>query len=289
MSARFSLRPSSPASGWIGFKLRRSCRGFTLVEMIVVIAITGIVAAMVAVFVRAPVLGYVDSARRAELTDEAGTAFRRISRDLRLAVPNSVRVTGGNLAVEFLLARSGGRYRAGCSDAATGDPLAFGDPAAYPCETALSANSFDVLGPGVQVEATDSIVVYNLGIAGADAYAGDTLRPVNGTSGPNVSSIAFSGTQFPLPSPSNRFQVVEGPVSYVCEAGTLRRYWNYAVGAARTTGSSALLASNVTGCQFTYDPLVVANRAGLVTLRLTLAREGESVNLYEAVHVSNVP
>lgn len=262
--------------------------GFTLVEMIVVIAITGIVAAMVAVFVRAPVLGYVDSARRAELTDEAGTAFRRISRDLRLAVPNSVRVTGGNLAVEFLLARSGGRYRAGCTDTATGDPLAFGDPAAYPCETALSANTFDVLGPGVQVDATDSIVVYNLGIAGADAYAGDTLRPVNGTSG-TVSSITFTGAQFPLPSPSHRFQVVEGPVSYVCEAGTLRRYWNYAVGAAHTTGSSALLASNVTNCQFAYDPLVVANRAGLVTLRLTLTRQGESANLYEAVHVSNVP
>lgn len=264
--------------------------GFTLVEMIVVIALTGIVAAMVAVFIRAPVLGYVDSARRAELTDEASTAFRRISRDLRLAVPNSVRVTGGNLAVEFLLVRAGGRYRAGCSDTATGDPLAFGDPAAYPCETALSANTFDVLGPGVQVAATDAIVVYNLGIAGADAYAGDTLRPVNGTTG-TVTNIAFTGAQFPLPSPSHRFQVVEGPVSYVCDLGarTLTRFWGYAIGALPATGSSALLASNVTQCQFAYDPLVVANRAGLVTLRLTLARQGETVNLYEAVHVSNVP
>ena len=40
-------------------------RGFTLVEAVIVIVITGIIAAMVAVFVRTPIQGYVDSARRA--------------------------------------------------------------------------------------------------------------------------------------------------------------------------------------------------------------------------------
>lgn len=273
-------------------RLRR--HGFTLVEAIAVIAITSVIAAAVAVFVRAPVLGYVDTARRAELADEANTAVRRISRDLRLALPNSVRVTGGGLALEFLLVRSGGRYRTGCIDAANGDPLTFGDPSGYPCETVATANSFDVLGPAVPVAASDSIVVYNLGIPGADAYAGDTLRAVNGTSG-TVSNISFSGAQFPLASPSNRFQVVEGPVSYVCDtvAGTLTRYWGYAITAAQPDppagGNSALIASDVATCVFTYDALVVANRAGLVTLRLTIARNGETVNLYNAVHVTNVP
>ena len=71
---------------------RKTQRGFTLVEMIVVIVITGIIAGVVAIFLRAPVQGYVDSARRAEMTDIADTALRRIGRDLRTAVPNSVRV-----------------------------------------------------------------------------------------------------------------------------------------------------------------------------------------------------
>ncbi|NCN89388.1 MAG: prepilin-type N-terminal cleavage/methylation domain-containing protein, partial [Gallionella sp.] len=56
-----------------------SQRGFTLIEMIVVIVITGIIAGIVAIFIKAPVQGYVDSARRAELTDIADTAVRRLA------------------------------------------------------------------------------------------------------------------------------------------------------------------------------------------------------------------
>src|SRR5476651_2446945 len=77
--------------------------GFTLLEMIVVMVIMGIIGAMVAVFMAKPVASYVDSARRAELSDIADTALRRIVRDLRLALPNSVRVitVGGVTYLEF--------------------------------------------------------------------------------------------------------------------------------------------------------------------------------------------
>ena len=54
--------------------------GFTLIEAIMVITITGILAAIVAVFIRTPVDGYIDSVARAELTDAADTALRRIAR-----------------------------------------------------------------------------------------------------------------------------------------------------------------------------------------------------------------
>nr|MBP9219285.1 type II secretion system protein [Sterolibacterium sp.] len=45
--------------------------GFTLIEMIVAIVLLGIISVMVATFIRSPVLGYVDTVRRAELTDTA--------------------------------------------------------------------------------------------------------------------------------------------------------------------------------------------------------------------------
>ena len=77
--------------------------GFTLAEAVIVIAITGIISAVVAVFIKAPVQSYFDASRRAEMTDIADTALRRISRDLRLALPNSVRVAGGNTAIELIL------------------------------------------------------------------------------------------------------------------------------------------------------------------------------------------
>lgn len=272
--------------------MTRFQQGFTLVEAIAVIAVTAVVAAAVAVFVRGPVLGYVDTVRRAELTDSADTALRRMGRDLRLAVPNSVRVDGTAHAVEFLLAKSGGRYRAACIDAASGDPLVFGDASAYACEAADNKR-FDVLGPLVDVTTSDSIVIFNLGISGADAYAGDTLRP-SATTG-TVANIAYTGSQFPFPSPNNRFQVVEGPVSYVCDlaAHTLTRYWGYPVTAGQSVppagGSSALLAKNVSDCVFAYNALAVAQRAGLASLWLALSQSGDNVTLYHEVHVSNVP
>ncbi len=264
-------------------------RGFTLVEAIAVIAVTGVVAATVAVFVRAPVLGYVDTARRLELADAANTATRRIGRDLRLALPNSVRVSssGSTVALEFLLLRSGGRYRAEPDGGGLGDVLDF---------TSAADASFDVLGAAVEVGAGDQIVVYNLGVPGADAYAGANRRAYPGAAG-TVGNIAFTPTASPFPfaSPSQRFQVVQTAVSYICDtsARTLTRYWGYAIVAAQPNppvgGNSALIASDVSACTITYDPLVVAYRAGLVTLRVTLDRDGEAVSLYHAVHVSNVP
>ena len=87
--------------------------GFTLSEAIMVIAITGILAGIVVVFISGPVTGYLDTARRAELTDQADVALRRITRDVHLALPNSLRVAGagGINYIEFIMTTSGGRYR----------------------------------------------------------------------------------------------------------------------------------------------------------------------------------
>jgi MSHA biogenesis protein MshO len=87
---------------------RRVQHGFTLIEAIMVIVITGILAGVVAVFITRPVQGYVDSVRRAELTDVADVALRRIGRDVRLALPNSLRVSG-NSCIEFIMTKGGGR------------------------------------------------------------------------------------------------------------------------------------------------------------------------------------
>ena len=81
-----------------------SNRGFTLIEAVMVLVITAIVAAMVAVFIQKPVQSYVDSARRADLTDIADTAVRRMAREIRLALPNSVRnpADGSDQCIEFM-------------------------------------------------------------------------------------------------------------------------------------------------------------------------------------------
>jgi MSHA biogenesis protein MshO len=269
----------------------RKSGGFTLVEMVVVIAILGIVSAMVAVFIKRPVESYVDSARRAELSDIADTALRRMMRDLRLALPNSIRVTsvGSVTYLEFLLTSGGGRYRAELTGTGTGDVLDF---------SAADA-SFDVLGPVPTLDAGDSIVIYNLGtgFAGADAYAAANNNRAVYSSGGSTITLA-PAKLFPLASPGNRFHVVKHAVTYACNptAGVneIRRYWNYGIPAAQQTppvgGSSAQLARNVGACSITYVQGAVGGRNGVVSLALQLTGAGgESVNLFHQTHVSNIP
>jgi len=254
--------------------------------MIIVIAITGIVGSMVALFLRVPLDSYVAQDRRARLTDTADTALRRMARDIRLALPNSVRVTSvGNVVyLEFLATRNGGRYRA----QGGGDILDFTD--------AAGDSSFDILGPAIEMQTDDFIAVYNLGIPDADAWAGETLAAYIGVAG-SVPTIAIAAKQFPLASPGNRFQVVEGPVTYVCDpnpgVGTLTRYWGYALAVNQPTlppapASSALLATRVSACSFDYQP-GVTERGGLVSMTLSLSLAGETIRLHANTQVSNQP
>lgn len=268
--------------------------GFTLVEMIVVIAITGIIAAAVAVFIRYPVEGYGDAVRRAELTDAADVALRRIARDVRLALPNSLRVmtAGGIHYVEFIITQSGGRYRDPTDGSTGGNFLDF---------TNAADTSFDVLGTLPLMAANDFIVIYNLGVPGSDAYIGNNRAQIQAVAGNTVTLTAnpFAAQAPPLPSPGARFQVVPGverAVSYACPQtgvsppGNLTRHWNYGFNPAQAVpagGSTALLAGNVT-CEVDYSGNATG-RNGLLYISLTLTSGGETVTLFNQIHVDNSP
>jgi len=189
--------------------------GFTLIEAIVAITITGILAGIVTVFISKPIQGYLDSVRRAELTDQADLALRRITRDVRLALPNSLRVTtvGVTTYVEFIMTRAGGRYRVEDDGSTGGDFLSY---------TTVADTTFDVLGPmpaNPPIAANDFIVVYNLGPgnAPADAYTGGNRATVQGVLGNVITLTAnpFAAQTPPLPSPDARFQVVPAAVQAV--------------------------------------------------------------------------
>ncbi|MES2257590.1 MAG: type II secretion system protein [Pseudomonadota bacterium] len=273
-------------------------RGFTLVEAIIVMVVTGILAGMVAVFIKIPVQNYVDSTARAELTDIADLSLRRMSRELRLALPNSILVQGASSnTIQFLITKTGGRY-VDLSDSPppTVKPLNFYD---------ATATTFNLVGAAPtgrqQIVAGDRIVVYNLGILPASAYTGSNVATVNSISGTLVTlaSNPFA-TQNPLmDSPDHRFQVVIGTVTYVCNpvangTGTLKRYFSSTIPPSEAlsspvVGIPALLANMVSACSFDYVQLPNTHSA-LIGINLTLRRSnGESTTLSRQVHVDNTP
>lgn len=269
--------------------MRARSQGFTLVEAVIVIAIAGVVSAMVAVFIKKPVEGYFDATRRAELSDAADTALRRFARDLRLALPNSIRVDATGRYIEFLITTGGGRYRADVTSTGTGNALDF--------VSTVGDASFDVIGTMPTVAAGNQIVVFNLGpgFTGGDAWqaTGNNRATVASATAGTITLTAAK--LFPYESPASRFHVVDHAVTYACDlsAGALRRHWNYGISATQATppsaGSNALLASRLTGCAFTYDSNELLARYGIVTANLAMAIDGETVNLQSQVHVSNTP
>ena len=176
--------------------LRPRARGFTLVEMVITIAITGIIAGMVAVFIRAPILGYLDVARRAALTDEADGALRFIAREIQSALPNSISCSNGPATLSFLPVQSGGRYReyaATNSSPTANTPLQFGQ----------GVTSFSALG-NAQVTAQDAhgqaiaagsrVVVGNLGSAVSQCDASTGANVGTGTLNAAGDTVTFAAS-----------------------------------------------------------------------------------------------
>lgn len=301
--------------------VRRSpCRqhGFTLVELIIVIVLSGALSVVIMQFITTPIDAYVDQSRRTRLVDAAQNALGRVSREVQQALPNSIRIGCGGSCVEFLRTVTAGRYRS----APPGDPLSF-----VPTD---ADTAFDVLGPfsgfsGLVTSTSANacaignaacVAIYNTGHAGTDAWNRDhvgggwrpdnlaTLSAVSATSLSFVNSYFASGdTAFPANSPDQRFYIVDSPVSFLCDAvaGTLRRYDGYSITHPHTAADQhaellslanpaehALVADQIDACSFSYQA-GTPSRNGVLTIRLTLAEAGERMTLVQQVHVANMP
>lgn len=270
---------------------KKSQRGFTLIEMIVVIVLMAVIGGMVSIFMKSPIDAYFASARRAGMSDAADTTLRRMARDIRKALPNSIvtpTTTPANQCLEFIPTKTGGRYRADVDNAGAGDFLNF----------AAVDTSFDMLGTNSPlldqaIVVGDLVAVYNLGIPGADAYAGDNTSVVTAVAAgalANETNISITSKLFPLASGVNRFHVIpkdEKVVAYVCSGGKLyRTARDFTAPACPATG--AVLARNIGACDFVYGGADLQRNA-LVQLGIKFSSDGETIGLYHEIHVDNSP
>ncbi|MBC8024936.1 MAG: prepilin-type N-terminal cleavage/methylation domain-containing protein [Steroidobacteraceae bacterium] len=254
-----------------------NARGFTLIELVISIAIASIVVVFATMFISAPIGAYEAHSRRAALVDDTSGAWPRMERDLHAALPNSLRTrrNGSFVVIEMLRVVAVVRYI---------DP-----PSAY----------FKVAG-GVA-----TIPGYLSEMPGADVYApGGSLASAAGFS---IAAEGASGEyritlvaapSFPA-SPRQRLYFVEGPVTYLCDEsrGTLRRYANYAVAQFQTArdtpaemGSAGeLVTQGLTSCNFVVADPVAGNPFQTAAVHLTTTRNGDSITLLHTARAEYAP
>ncbi|EAR61206.1 PulJ/GspJ family protein [Neptuniibacter caesariensis] len=296
-------------------------RGFTLIELIIVITMMGIISLVTVGFITSSMQGYADLTRRDQLSSAVRVAVERMAREVRNALPNSIRVNADGSCMEFIPALAASRYVAVPLAVASGGfssvPFAVEPPqgriAVYPIDT----NRIDETASGADDSSRTSTQnpIYDL-----DSWSIISPLITSGAleSGSGTVTVDFNGAsthRFPADSPAQRYFIVDEPVSFCLVGSDLYRFQgengsaysfaqNQSDGAALFANLSepqeALLASDVVspvGSQpFRYEDATL-QRNGIVLFDLFIQDQDlsvadttqEGIRVQFEVQVKNVP
>ena len=279
-------------------------KGFTLIEMVVVITITAIIGGISSLIISRSLDAYASLDRRQKIQTSLRLVIERISRELRNALPNSLDISPeGKLF--FIPIKSSGRYQ----NRRNGERL----------EIRANNNNqndrFHVLSTNatlhLDANAGDWIVVNNLN--DQDVYAPydvvndfnnvrhkilsvtlNSLWTIGGT--PYISDLViFDGgnKRVPTHSPTRRFSVIDNnrQVALFYKEGSklFRDTTTFDDPApALATGNQRLLMENVTNCLFTKID-GTQSTPNLLRIDLTVEIQGEKVQVVHEAQVFNVP
>jgi len=294
----------------------RRHQGFTLVELIVVITLLGIISLVTVGFITSTVQGYADLTRRDQLSSAARVAVERMARELRNALPNSIRVADD--CIEFIPALAASRYLTlpltSASNAFSSVPFAtqpeLGRVAVYPIDTNTADEPLRPAGqnPIYDIDQGDSATI---AIISPPINTSTVLNAASGA----VDVVLTSNHRFPAEAPSKRYFIVDEPVSFCVVGSDLYRFQGtsgsaYTYALNQPTGGTlftnlaepqkALLASDVVSPVdnnvFTYSGATLL-RNGIVLFdlfvedqQLTSAdRTRENIRVQFEVQIKNAP
>jgi len=232
--------------------------GVTLIELVIVITISAIIATVLGVIIVRPIQGYQAQVRRAALVDAAEMALRRTARDVRQALPNSVRIvdalgntnnvsclTAGTVCtIEMLNTVDGARYREGPGNIGHNH-----GPSTFRLRVPGNDNDgFNIVGefqnfrPTLPfTSTTERLAIYSQAATGVNSAYADavlaagpyvitnpnapqstrfTLQVDGGGDEWRITSSGNPNFNFRWASPNQRVYVVDTPVSYVCSPGS---------------------------------------------------------------------
>lgn len=268
-------------------------RGFSLVELVVVITLIGVLGSLAAVVVTRFVASQQASRERLVLAQGAEAQLLRVRDELQRALPGSVRVSAGSAGtfVEWVPVQQASRWRQMPDTGQPSDALDLADPV---------DDSFDVIGPALEPLPTGAaLVIGNLGTPDADVYAGQVRRGGLALQAAGRRLAFTAAGTWPAAVGSERFFVVTPPLTLAClnqpdGSQRLVRYSNYGWRATQpatvadfAAGSATTLLPRLAACSAASSS-ALAN-IGLVSLRLVLGDGASQVALWQQVGIDNTP
>ncbi len=274
----------------------KTLNAFTLVELVMVIVVLGILATGSIKFISQSAQGMVDTAERQALASSATIAVEKVLREVRRALPNSVRQfsDGGNECLELVPILFSSEY--------ISIPIA---------SNATSFNAVSFIGAVLGGE-SGYVAVYPNSEGSVYGTSPVTVRSISddiatagivGDSGVNLQTITFNGGadyRFQTDSPRKRFFLVDQPISFCDDSsGRLWRYQNYdfqvdSSSSIPTAGADRILiADSLQANSLSFNILPAQlQRNAVVRMSLIIARPGsatEQVDISQEVQLRNVP
>ncbi len=257
-------------------------QGFSLVELVVVILVLGILAAGTVTYIRHASLGYAGALDRSELASSARLALGRLERELRNALPGSLRANAQCL--EFIEVLAAGNHL----------QLPLGMAATHAISSSFSG---DISGMDLRlvVFPQQPAAVYGLANPGPVSSVVSLAAP---DAEGRVQVDFAAGHAFAEPSPTGRAFLIQQPVSYCVQGGRLWRYGDYGFLAAQpmpadlpaTLPQRGLIG---TGLLLEAPPFRVEEagltRNAVVVIELLFAAGDDRLQTRHRVQVRNVP
>ncbi|WP_322111655.1 PilW family protein [Aeromonas hydrophila] len=269
--------------------------GFTLVELVIVILLVGIMATFTSQFIGISSQIYIDAASREQLMSDARFLMERLNRELRDAVPGSVRIedhqgnwTDKGPCVRFWPISASSHYLSLNVEVTHANPtfeLVMVTPA-------LETDPF--IADGNAVQDSDRLIVFPIPDQNSDSlmagckYGGcvamvtDVMAPVSGIQTIRYSSVEMLAGR----SPGNRIYFAREQVRYCVEGNYVTRSRAGLEDSLPTTG--VLMAESLNSGSFYREPMAF-NTEGVFGIRFVFARRGESVTFNHKIGVRNVP